>query len=49
MLEKRKLVLDKRCKIGAIFMDFFKAFDTLKHELLLVKLTAYVFSKNAIA
>ena len=32
MLEKWKLVSDKGCKIGAIFMDLSKAFDTLHHK-----------------
>ena len=49
MLEKWKLVLDKRCNIGAMFMDLSKAFDMLNHELPLAKLNAYRFSENAIA
>ena len=32
MLEKWKLVLDKGCKTGVIFMDLSKAFDTLHHK-----------------
>ena len=47
--EKWKLILDKGCNIGAIFMDLSKAFDTLNHKLLFVKLNAYGFSENAIA
>ena len=35
MLEKWKLVLGKGYNIGTIFMDFFKAFDMLIHDLLL--------------
>ena len=30
--------------VGAIFMDLFKAFDTLNHDVLIVKLEAYSFS-----
>ena len=32
--------------VCAIFMDLFKAFDTLNHDVLIVKLEAYSFSKN---
>ena len=41
MLEKWKLVLDKESNIGAICMDLSKAFNMLKHELLLGKSNAY--------
>ena len=34
-------------KVGTTFMDLFKGFDTLKHNLLLAKLNAYGFSFNA--
>ena len=33
--------LDENMKVGAIFMDLSKAFDTLNHRLLLAKLKAY--------
>ena len=49
MLAKWKLVLDKGCNIGAVFMDLSTVFDTLNHELLLAKLNAYRFSENFIA
>ena len=49
MLHKWTLVLDKECNIDAIFIDLYKAFDTVNRELLLAKLHAYGFSKNAIA
>ena len=50
MIELWKKALDEGNKIGAIFMDLSKVFDTLNHNLLLLfaKLNAYGFSNTAL-
>ena len=48
MLEKWKTSLDNGANIGAILMDLTKAFDCIKHDLLLAKLSAYGFSREAL-
>jgi len=40
MTEKWKLAMDKGLTVGAIFIDFQKAFDTVSHEILSLKLNA---------
>ena len=41
MIEKWKRALDENMKVRAIFIDLSKAFDSLNHRLLLVKVKAY--------
>ena len=49
MLEKWKVSLDNGETVGAILMDLSKAFDCIKHDLLLAKLDAYGFSREALS
>ena len=48
MTEKWKRALDENMKVGAIFMNLSKAFDTLNHRFLLAKLKAYVLQPTAL-
>ena len=43
MIENWNGNLNKKNKIGALFMDLSNAFDTLDHSLIIVKLEAYGF------
>ena len=48
LIEKWKSILDKKGFSGAVLMNLLKAFDTINHELLIVKLDAYGFSKKSL-
>ena len=48
LIEKWKKSVDNGGAFGALFTDLFKTFDCLSHELLIAKLDAYGFNKNAL-
>ena len=49
MLKKWTLSLDNKCFAGGVLMDLSQAFDKINHPLLLTKLHAYRYSKQALA
>ena len=48
MVETMLLARDKKEICGAILTDLSKAFDCISHDLLIAKLNAYGFDKNAL-
>lgn len=48
MVERLKKYLDEGGVTGAILMDLSKGFDTTNHELMIAKLEAYGFGKDAL-
>ena len=48
LIEKWKKNLDDKGYGGAVLMDLSKAFDTLNHDLLIAKLSAYGFEHDAL-
>ena len=44
-----EIILDNKGFVGGVLMDLSKAFETTNHQLLLAKLHAYDFSKQALA
>ena len=48
MIERWKKALDNKKYVGAVLTDLSKAFDCINHQLLLAKLEAYGFGKEAL-
>ena len=48
LIEKWEKELDNKGCAGAILMDFSKALDAITYELLIAKLYAYGFAKDAL-
>ncbi len=48
LLENIKRSLDKGLKVGAVFLDLKKAFDSVNHNILMSKITKYNISKRSL-
>ena len=48
LIERWEKILDDKAFGGAVLMDLAKAFDTLNHDLLRVKLSAYGFNNESL-
>ena len=48
LIENRKKGLNEKFLVGTVLMDLSKAFDCIRHDLLIAKLYIYGFSQKAI-
>ena len=48
LIEQWREYLDNNKLVGAVLMDLSKAFDCLRHDLLVAKLAAYGFDQNTL-
>ena len=48
LIERWKKILDEKAFGGAVLMDLSKTFDTLNHELLIAKFSAYEFNNESL-